>query len=246
MHNSPSEVRKEHELTHGKFLAPNAIEIWGWGSPAGHERALRRTDLLIQYGGICKGMRVLEYGCGTGMFSRQIAETGATLVSIDLSPDLIGEAMKQPHPNITFNVGDIETLEAPDNSFDAVLGSSILHHVQIEKALAEAFRVLKPRGKIAFAEPNMLNPQIAIQKNIPYIKQKMGDSPDETAFFRWKISRVLRQIGFVDVIVRPFDFLHPAIPVKFISVIKRIGELLETVPVLKEIAGSLIISGRKP
>jgi ubiquinone/menaquinone biosynthesis C-methylase UbiE len=180
------------------------------------------------------------------MFTHRLAATGALLTAVDLSPDLIAEARKNPSANIFFQVGDIELLEFPDASFDAVVGSSVLHHVNVEKSLREAFRVLKPGKCIAFAEPNMMNPQIAMQKNIPYIKHKMGDSPDETAFFRWRVKRMLQRAGFLEVIVKPFDFLHPAIPVRFISIMKKIGETIEKIPVLDELAGSLIISGRKP
>jgi ubiquinone/menaquinone biosynthesis C-methylase UbiE len=244
--NSPVDLRKEHERIHGKFLVPNAIEIWGWGTPAGLERARRRTELLIERAAIRKGMEVLEYGCGTGMFSRLIAETGAVLTAVDLSPDLITEAKKDPRVNISFHVGDIESLVFPDASFDAIVGSSVLHHVNVDKALNEAFRVLKGGKYIAFAEPNMLNPQIAIQKNIPYIKRKMGDSPDETAFFRWSMARLLKKLGFSEIIVNPYDFLHPAIPPRFIPFAQKLARVLEITPLIREIAGSIILSARKP
>jgi ubiquinone/menaquinone biosynthesis C-methylase UbiE len=244
--NSPTDLRKDHERAHGKFLAPHAVEIWGWGTPAGSERARRRTELLIERASIQPGMKVLEFGCGTGMFSRRIATTGALLTAIDLSPDLIAEAQKESNPNITFQIGDIEMLPFVDATFDAVIGSSVLHHVQVEKALMNAFRVLKPGRMIAFAEPNMLNPQIAIQKNIPYIKRKMGDSPDETAFFRWPMARLLKRLGFIDIVVDPYDFLHPAIPQKFIPLAKKITHILEATPLIREIAGSIILSARKP
>jgi SAM-dependent methyltransferase len=244
--NSPLDLRKDHERSHGKFLAPNAVEIWGWGTPAGLERAKRRTELLIERALIKPGMKVLEFGCGTGMFSRRFAEGGALLTAIDISPDLIAEAQKESSPNIAYQIGDIEMLPFADSVFDAVVGSSVLHHVQVEKALKNAFRVLKPGKMIAFAEPNMLNPQIAIQKNIPYIKRKMGDSPDETAFFRWPMARLLKNLGFIDIVVDPYDFLHPAIPHKFISAAKKLTFVLETIPLIREIAGSIIISARKP
>jgi 2-polyprenyl-3-methyl-5-hydroxy-6-metoxy-1,4-benzoquinol methylase len=244
--NSPLDQRKDHERAHGKLLAPNAVEIWGWGTPAGLERAQRRTELLIERAFIKPGMKVLEFGCGTGMFSRRLAEAGAILTAIDLSPDLIAEAQKEPNPNITYQIGDIEALPFSDAAFDAVIGSSVLHHVQVEKALKNAFRVLKPGSMIAFAEPNMLNPQIAVQKNIPYIKRKMGDSPDETAFFRWPMARLLKNLGFIDIVVDPYDFLHPAVPRKFIPVAKKLTYILESIPLIREIAGSIIISARKP
>jgi len=244
--NSSMELRKNHELAHGKLLAPNAVEIWGWATPAGLERARRRTELLIERSSIKPGMKVLEFGCGTGMFSRRIAAAGAMLTAIDLSPDLIAEAKKESNPNITYQIGDIEMLPFTDTTFDAVIGSSVLHHVQVEKALKNAFRVLKPGRMIAFAEPNMLNLQIAIQKNVPYIKRRMGDSPDETAFFRWPMARLLKQLGFIDIVVDPYDFLHPAIPRKFVPAAKKLTYILEAIPLIREIAGSIIISARKP
>ncbi len=241
-----SAQRKAHEIQHGKFLAPNAVEIWGWGTPAGQERAKRRSSLLIEYAYIGSATKVLEFGCGTGLFSRQIAASGAMLESIDLSPDLIEEARKASSLNITFRVGDIESLAYPSGTFDAVVGSSVLHHVDFVKSLKEAFRVLKPGGRIAFAEPNMLNPQIALQKNVPFIKRRMGDSPDETAFFRWRVRKNLQAIGFEEIIVKPHDFLHPAIPSSLISFVKKCNSVLESTPLIREIAGSLLIAARKP
>lgn len=49
---------------------------------------------------------------------------------------------------------------------------------------------------MVFAEPNMINPQIFVQKNIPFIKKWLGDSPDETAINRWEFSKLLAHIGF--------------------------------------------------
>jgi hypothetical protein len=91
----------------------------------------------------------------------------------------------------------------------------------------------------------MLNPQIAIQKNIPWIKRKLGDSPDETAFFRWPLRRLLEQTGYRDVRIDPFDFLHPRTPVPLIGRVNTLGRFLEKVPVISELAGSLFIRAVK-
>ena len=63
--------------------------------------------------------------------------------------------------------------------------------------------MLRPGGGIRFTEPNMANPQIAVQKNVSVIKRWAGDSPDETAFFRWSLTLRLLSSGFVDVEVEP-------------------------------------------
>jgi hypothetical protein len=91
----------------------------------------------------------------------------------------------------------------------------------------------------------MLNPQIAIQKSIPWIKRKPGDSPDETAFFRWPLRRLLEQTGYRDVRIDPFDFLHPKTPIALIDHVNAVGRFLEQVPVISEFAGSLYIRAIK-
>jgi hypothetical protein len=75
----------------------------------------------------------------------------------------------------------------------------------VDQALKEFARILKPGGGIMFTEPNMMNPQIALVKNTPALKRRAGDSPDETAFFRWVIAGKLRHHGFTDISIVPFD-----------------------------------------
>jgi len=74
-----------------------------------------------------------------------------------------------------------------------------------------------------FTEPNMLNPQIMIQKNVPWIKGKLGDSPDETAFIRWRMCSIMRKIGFDNIKITPFGWLHPFVPEIIIPVISKLG-----------------------
>ena len=142
-------------------------------------------------------------------------------------------------------IQDACALTYSDAAFDSVVGSSILHHLEIEPALREIRRVLKPGGTIYFTEPNMLNPQIAVQKNIPWIKRKLGDSPDETAFFRWPLRRLLERTGYRDIRIDPFDFLHPKTPIPLINRVNQFGRFFEKMPVISEFAGSLYIRAVK-
>ena len=238
--------RIQHEIEHGNYLAAHgAGEIWNWESPAGKIRWKRRVEMLCN--AIREGWSVLELGCGTGYFTKELAQTNASITAIDISPVLVKEAEKVvQRPNVNFAIDNAYQMTFKDETFDAVVGSSVLHHLDVGKAITEIYRVLKPGGIIAFTEPNMMNPQIAVQKNIPFIKRKMGDSPDETAFFRWILRKRLIRSGFQQVKVVPFDFLHPAIPGKLINAISIAGSLAEKVPLIREIAGSLVLTAKKP
>ncbi|MBP5366189.1 MAG: class I SAM-dependent methyltransferase [Bacteroidales bacterium] len=237
--------RIENEKKHGEYLAEHGAEqIWNWSSPAGQRRWERRVKMLTD--GIRPEHKVLELGCGTGDFTKEIIKTGADITAIDISPVLLDIARRNiSAENVRFVEDNAYQMSFADNSFDFVIGSSVLHHLEIEKAVAEIFRVLKPNGVMLFTEPNMMNPQIALQKNIPYIKRKMGDSPDETAFFRWRMAKLLKQNQFANVSVRPFDFLHPSVPRKLIKVVSKVGNAFEKCPLIKEIAGSVFISAKK-
>ena len=233
------------EVQHGRFLAQRgAGEIWNWESPAGKLRWARRVKMLSSH--LKPGMTVLELGCGTGSFTRELARSGAEIVAIDVSPELLEIAkLNCSVPNVRFQIQNAYSLSYSEAVFDSVVGSSVLHHLEITDALREIYRVLKIGGAIYFTEPNMLNPQIAIQKNVPWIKRKLGDSPDETAFFRWPLRRLLKRTGFRDVQIYPFDFLHPKTPFPLVNGLNAIGRFLEHVPALSEFAGSLYIRAVK-
>lgn len=192
------------------------------------------------------GAEVLEIGCGTGLFTSELACTAKRITAIDISPDLLNRAKERVTANnVVFALENAFAMSFPSAHFDAVIGSSCLHHLDAARALQEFHRVLKPGGRIMFTEPNMLNPQIALQKNIPYLKRRSGDSPDETAFIRFNLKRSLIRAGFADISIVPFDFVHPAIPQWLLSIAVPFLSTCETIPFIKEIAGSLAIVGVK-
>ena len=236
--NKPYETQRAKNL----IQKPGLLNI---GTPAGQKGTLRRADWIIEAAGMGHGQHVLEVGCGTGFLSEIFIRTGASLHAIDIAQDLVIEAARLCGPRADFQVSDIEYLPYQDEFFDAIIGVRVLHHLDMDPAFKEIGRTLKKGGVIAFCEPNMVNPQLALQKNIPFIKRLMGDTPDETAFFRWRLKKFLKDRGFTDIVVEPFDFLHPWVPKKMIGVVDRFGRFLERVPGLREIAGSLQIFARK-
>lgn len=237
--------RLEHEIEHGKKISENAESVWNWSSPAGQVRADRRARYFVDVANITNRDKVLEIGCGTGLFTGKVIKlSGAQITATDLSEDLLNIA-KTKNPQATFIIDDAMKMTFSENSFDVVFGSSVLHHLDMNLALSEIFRVLKKNGRMIFAEPNMINPQIFVQKNIPFIKEMLGDSPDETAIVRWKFEKMMAQSGFKNIQIFPYDFLHPFTPQPLISLVNSIGKVVEKIPLLREIAGSVIIYGEK-
>lgn len=214
--------------------------------PAGNLRVQRRAGLFVKHCNLRKGLKTIEIGCGTGEYSKALLKDDLMLLATDLSINMLVKArikLKGVN-NVTFFVSDIEHLPICENSCDVILGNSVLHHLEIESALKEIFRVMKKGARFAFSEPNILNPYIFIQKRIKFIKKLTGDSSDEKAFFRWDLKRKFEKTGFRKVVIMPFDFLYPHTPDCFVSIVNKLGMFLERTP-LKEIAGSLFITGEK-
>ena len=100
---------------------------------------------------------VLDIGCGTGYGDHYLMTQGAHSVSgIDKSVDAIGYAKKKyPEENLHFRVMDAQELSHPDNSFDVVVSSENLEHLEDpEKNLSEIRRVLKEGGLLLLGTPN--------------------------------------------------------------------------------------------
>ena len=243
-----TKVRAEREIAHGKKLAHSDPElIWGWGTAAGKLRAIRRAEIIAAGGCLAPGISALEIGCGTGLFTEMFAETGATLVAVDISANLLERARGRglPANRVKFLEKRFEDCEA-EGPFDAVIGSSVLHHLDLEVSLARIFALLKPGGAMSFAEPNILNPQILLQKNVTWLKRRLGDSPDETAFVRFRLRKLLLQAGFDAIEIKPLDWLHPATPPLLVKTVGTIGSILENIPLIREFAGCLFIRARRP
>jgi 2-polyprenyl-3-methyl-5-hydroxy-6-metoxy-1,4-benzoquinol methylase len=238
--------RLKNEILHGKHLLQHgAGEAWNWNSPAGKARMMRRVAMLSSH--MKPDMQVLELGCGIGLFTQELVKTQAQITAIDISADLLAEAQKNvTATNVLFKVENAYDLSCANNTFDSIVGSSVLHHLDVDRALQECLRTLKPGGTLFFTEPNYLNPQIFCERKIPFLRKALHVSPDETAFVRWILKKQLLRHGFQNIRLQPFDFLHPATPQRLIPAIKGLGSILERTPVICEIAGSLSIYAQKP
>jgi len=104
---------------------------------------------------------VLELGCGTGFFLLNLKQAGVVDRGhvTDLSPGMVAAARRNAATlgyDVEGRVADAESLPYPDASFDLVVGHAVLHHIpDVELALREVLRVLRPGGRFVFAgEPS--------------------------------------------------------------------------------------------
>ncbi|HEY7212351.1 MAG TPA: methyltransferase domain-containing protein [Bryobacteraceae bacterium] len=91
--------------------------------------------------------RILDLGCGTGQLTASIAESGARVVGLDASPEMIGQA-RQNYPALEFRLEDAAKMRF-EAEFDAVFSNAALHWMLDAAAVARAIaRALKPGGRL--------------------------------------------------------------------------------------------------
>ena len=161
------------------------------------------VDSLLDAARVFKGARVLDVACGPGYVAEAVAARGADVVGLDFSSEMIKEARRRC-PTIEFLEGDAEQLPLPNATFDAVVSNfGLLHLARPERALAEAHRVLRQAGRVAFTVWNTPDQAMGFGIVLAAI-QKYGDPnvaiPEGPPFFRFsdpeESRHVLTATGF--------------------------------------------------
>ena len=220
-------------------------------SPAARIRKNRRFDYMISKMDVSKpNLSVLEIGCGTGEGIAYITEkVGCHGTGLDLSEKFLQIASENYKlPNLTYikaNFNDQQLINQSLNNekFDYIVGNGILHHLyfNLDESLSNLKKLLKPKGKIVFIEPNLYNPYVAAIFSIPYLRKKTFLEPDEMAFSKGFIKKKCKRVGFTNIQVEIKDFLLPNTPDSLIKPLIVLGDILEKTP-LTLIAQSLFIT----
>jgi 2-polyprenyl-3-methyl-5-hydroxy-6-metoxy-1,4-benzoquinol methylase len=153
MTNNISDRKRIEEHYHDSMHKERVIQ-------KGHLNAGDRNHYKHFYNlvGDVKGMKLLEVGCGGGWLSIQLAERGAKVYGIDISGELIKYAMQEAvrnscTDNVVFEKMAVEDMTFEDESFDIVIGSSILHHTDLKIVIPKIYKLIDRAGRGLFVEP---------------------------------------------------------------------------------------------
>ncbi|MFH1209745.1 MAG: methyltransferase domain-containing protein [archaeon] len=136
-------------------------------SPITNEYSLRKRlkmPLIMKALSINKTDKVLDIGCGSGIFSEAIAKQAKEAYGLDYSKTNILNVRSNYKnlKNLHFVIGDASNMPFKDNYFDAVLATELIEHIQNDnKFLQECNRVLKKGGKLIITTP-CTNPLVSV------------------------------------------------------------------------------------
>ena len=235
--------RREAEFHDRTFAEHSRSQLQGFYSITGASRGYYRQLITRD----CATKSILEYGCGAGSYGFRLAELGAHVTGIDISPVAITQARESSAErglDIAWHVMNAEALELPDASFDLVCGSAILHHLDLSRGIREVKRVLKPSGRAVFYEALGHNPAINwYRRRTPHLRTR-----DEHPL-RERDLQLIRQ-HFDSVSVRTFHLTAlAAVPLRkspaFQTVVSALDAfdrgLFRVLPMLRKHAWSCVI-----
>jgi ubiquinone/menaquinone biosynthesis C-methylase UbiE len=197
--------------------------------------------------------RALDVGCGTGALTRVLAEwpNVAEVVGIDPSPTLLGKAreLAAGHTKLRFEQADGRELPFDDHCFDLALFHTTLCHVPSpERALAEAFRVLRPRGWLAVFDGDYATTTVATGDFDPLqvcVEAWVASSVHD----RWLLRRLpalARSNGFEVVSYRSHGYVQNEEPEYMMTIVSRgIDALTTSGRIGREVATSLLVEASR-
>lgn len=141
--------------------------------------AIDNQYILAQFGDV-RGKRVLDYGCGSAEGGVYLAKQGAEVVGIDVSPGMLEAArnLARYHGvHIDTRVVTSERIPAESDEFDLIYGNGVLHHVNLDSAIPELARILRPAGQACFIEPLPYNPVINVYRKMAHEVRTVDEKP---------------------------------------------------------------------
>lgn len=196
----------------------------------------------------------IDLGCGSGLNSVLLAAQGWDVLGLDVSPDLVRLAQSryrlhdaQCAGEVTCEVGDAHAL--PNVKVDLVMGIAILHHLDLQVAVAEIARVLRPGGHAIFQEPIR---DSGLMRLFRRLVPRRGDdvSPFEAPLTtRQLLEAFSRAHGFDLVVHRPFRSPLVKLLKPFGSKAERLAYKLDrfvfAVPLLERFATVRVLVARR-
>lgn len=203
----------------------------------------------------CPGKTALDYCCGLGISTRRLAKFGAMAYGIDIAEEEVKTAARDAEEaglgeSTNFQVMDAEKMTFPDNMFDVIICSGVLHHLDLDAAYPELARVLKPGGKILCIEALGHNPVIQLYRQLT---PKLRTSWEKDHIL--STAQVNQGYRFFNTIKVDYYYLFSigAIPFRNSPVfepILRIGEFLDgivlKIPLVKKMAWQMIFELSDP
>lgn len=219
-------------------------DYWRKRDPIYDDRLLWRAFSLRHIVHLVPGQTILELGAGQGYFTRQLSKVSRgenPITAVTFRAD-----QKQPQdlpPGIEYlNVSSLPG-ELNDRRFDFVVAMDLLDKRNSAWFLQNVYKLLKPGGQVIFYESNPWNVMLQLRRAIT--KYSVQRDP-RSLLSRPDLYELMSEVGFVRVFAVYNDFVYAPLNRPLIWFLRNLSILLENAPVIRTLAGSILIHAQKP
>ncbi len=174
-----------------------------------------KLDLLDWFFEPAPGERIVEVGCGSGVFADAMAKRGARVVCVDANPDAVAYVSRTfVRDGLEVRHGYLDELALPDASFDAATALEVVEHVyldQVRQLLADLKRILKPGGRLLVTTPNYRGTWPVLEWAVDRFSKAAHMDGDQHVlhFHRALLRDTLVEAGFEVLALRTYCTLAP-------------------------------------
>lgn len=189
---------------------PQRYDAW-YETPLGKASDRLERELIFSMAGVKEGERALDAGCGTGIYSIELARQGALVTAMDASSEMLGRARARAGKaglKMDFIKADALSIPFPDGHFDIALSVCMLCFIrERDAALLEMKRVLRPGGRVVIAMLNRRSPWAFIRRVKGLVKETVYNRAE---FISPRgVESALERAGFKGIAVRTCLFFLP-------------------------------------
>lgn len=219
-------------------------EYWRKRDPILQDRLLWRAQTFRHTVHLLPGQTILELGCGQLQFTQALLE-----VSRGENP-ITAVTFAEIPPNVGKLGAKVELLQLDSfpgalstRHFDFVVAMDLLDRDNSAELLPFIHHLLVPGGEAVFYESNPWNPVLKLRS---LILKLIGKGDPRNLINRPKLYELLSEIGFVRVYAVFNDFVFAPLTRSLIWFLRNMSILLENAPVIRRMAGSILVHGQKP
>lgn len=233
---SPSAILAIRERYHDEYRRTR--------DPICEDRLLWRAQTFRHCVHLMPGQSVLELGCGGGLFTRQLfrvsrGENPITAVSFDAS---------RPRPEILppgVEYLTVSSLPGPlaGRLFDFVVAMDLLDRDNCASVLTAVYGLLRPGGQVLFYESNPWNTVLRFRRLVGAV---FGGVDPRRLLGQPELYEMISEVGFIRIWAVFNDFVYRPLTPSLIWMLRNLSIVLENAPMLRTLAGSILIHAQKP
>jgi dolichol-phosphate mannosyltransferase len=219
-------------------------QYWQKRDPIYADRLLWRSQSFRHLTHLLPGQAILELGCGKGLFTQQLLQVSRGENSITAVTFNSSQARPESLPK---SVEFIDITSVPHaltgRKFDFVVAMDLLDQRNCASVLQSVYDLLNPGGQVIFYESNPWNVVLKIRN----LFSQLFRNPDPRRLLnRSELYELISEVGFLRVFSVFHDFVYAPLNRDLIWLLRNLSILLENAPLVRTLAGSILIHAQKP